>query len=74
MQTTLDIDEDVLLAARELAEREHISVGSALSRLARQSLGYQEAPSQRNGVPLFPYQPEGQVTMLERVNRLRDEE
>ena len=74
MQTTLDIDEDVLLAAREIAEREHISVGSALSRLARQSLGNQEAPSHRNGVPLFPYQPDGQIVTLERVNHLWDEE
>jgi len=35
MRTTLDIEDDVLEAARELARREHISAGAAVSRLLR---------------------------------------
>jgi hypothetical protein len=38
MRTTLDIDEDVLLAAKEHAAREHKSIGSVVSALARESL------------------------------------
>ena len=35
MRTTLNIDDDVLAAARELAERSGSSLGAALSELAR---------------------------------------
>lgn len=38
MRTTLAIDDDVLAAARHLAEREHKSVGDVISALARQGL------------------------------------
>lgn len=38
MRTTLDIDDDVLLAAKELARRERRSAGAVLSDLARASL------------------------------------
>ena len=38
MRTTLRLDDDVLLAVRERARREHRSVGDVLSDLARQAL------------------------------------
>ena len=38
MRTTLDIDEDVLLAAKEHAARERKSLGAVVSELARESL------------------------------------
>ena len=38
MRTTLDIDDDVLLAAREHAARERKSLGAVVSALARESL------------------------------------
>jgi hypothetical protein len=38
MRTTLDIDEDVLLAAKELARRERKTAGVVLSELARLGL------------------------------------
>jgi hypothetical protein len=38
MRTTLDIAEDVLAAAKELARREHTTIGAVVSRLARQAL------------------------------------
>lgn len=38
MRTTLDIDEDVIVAARELASAERRSVGSVISALARAGL------------------------------------
>jgi len=38
MRTTLDIDDDVVAAARELAAFEHRSLGSVISALARQGL------------------------------------
>jgi len=38
VRTTLQIDDDVLEAARCIADDEHVSVGEALSRLARRGL------------------------------------
>ena len=39
MRTTLDIDDDVLRAAKELAQRERVSAGQVVSRLLRASQG-----------------------------------
>ncbi len=38
MRTTLDIDDDVLRAAKELARRERKSAGRVLSELARRGM------------------------------------
>lgn len=38
MRTTLDIDDDVVAAARELARDERRSLGSVISELARRGL------------------------------------
>lgn len=38
MRTTLDIDEDIVAAARELASAERRSIGSVISELARRGL------------------------------------
>jgi hypothetical protein len=73
MRTTLDIDEDVLLATKAIARRESLSMGKVLSDLARQALTRQSEATTRNGVPLFAQQPGAAVVTLELVNRLRDE-
>jgi hypothetical protein len=77
MRTTLDIEDDVLQAARELAQREGSTTGRVLSALARQGLGSQAPvtegrPVMRGGVPLLPSR--GEVVTLERVRGLMDEE
>lgn len=48
-------------------------MGKALSELARQALTRQASTATRNGVPLFPTQPDAGVVTLELVNQLRDE-
>jgi hypothetical protein len=76
MRTTLSIDDDVLSAAKYLAEREHKSVGEIISSLARQGLSRKQRPSRamRNGIPLLPKQPGVTPVTLELVNQLRDEQ
>jgi hypothetical protein len=75
MRTTLDIDEDVLQAARELAAARQTTIGKALSEMARQSLSPREGGSAvRNGVPLLPPRPGEALVTMEHVNRLRDDE
>ncbi len=75
MRTTLDVDDDVLQAAKELASLRGTTAGKVLSELARRGL-QREAPEVplRNGVPLMPRQALGTPKMtLRRVNELRDE-
>jgi hypothetical protein len=74
MRTTLDIDEDVLETAKELAARRGTTAGRVLSELARSALAPRDGASRtRNGVPILPRRkPAGLVTSAI-VNRLRDE-
>lgn len=75
MRTTLAIDDDVLAAAKHLAERDHKSVGEVISALARQGLAraVQGARTERNGVLLLPSRSGAVPVTPELVNRLRDE-
>ena len=43
MRTTLDIDEDVLLRAKERARREGRAIGAVMSELARRGLTFPES-------------------------------
>ena len=45
MRTTLNIDEDVLIAVKELARRESKSAGAVVSGLLRASLATATAPA-----------------------------
>jgi hypothetical protein len=42
MRTTLDLDEDVLIAAYGLARQRGTTIGKVLSTLARQTLNYRD--------------------------------
>ena len=74
MRTTLAIDDDILAAAKHLAEREQKTVGEVVSALARQGLSRSPANKRaaRNGIPLLSGTRRTPVT-LEHVNQLRDE-
>jgi hypothetical protein len=72
MRTTLAIDDDVLAAAKHLAERENKSLGDVISALARKGLNKGKASKTvRNGIPLLSG---GAPVTLELVNQLRDEQ
>lgn len=74
MRTTLSIDDDVIHAARALADHRRQSIGTVISDLARRALRQPTAAAEtRNGLPLLPRKGHGVVT-LEMVNALRDEE
>ena len=73
MRTTLDIDDDVLLAVKELSRHRREPAGRLLSELARQALTPKVKARERNGVPLFARKPARGVVTMELVNRLRDE-
>jgi hypothetical protein len=73
---TLPIDDEILAAAKHLAERERKSVGEVISALARQGLSRaaRGSRSERNGIPLLPSRKAARPVALELVNQLRDEQ
>lgn len=54
MRTTLDIDEDVLQVAKELASARGSTAGKVLSELARKALEPATSGRVVNGVPVLP--------------------
>jgi hypothetical protein len=55
MRTTLDIDDDVLHAVKELAAGRNVTAGQVISELVREALTRPaDALPTRNGFPLLP--------------------
>jgi hypothetical protein len=84
MRTTLDIDQDVLEAAKELALRENSTAGKVLSRLARSAF-LNNGSNPRASTASIAKEPEtvygftpfasrGGVVSSETIDRIRDEE
>lgn len=74
VRTTLDLDEDVLQAAKEMAAARGTTAGKVVSELARKALTPTRAPRVRNGVPLLPRRPvTARRPTMQQVNELRDE-
>jgi hypothetical protein len=75
MRTTLDIEDDVLQAAKELAKRNGGTAGQVLSDLARRGLNA-SAPKQRaglrGGIPVLPSR--GELITLEHVQKIQVDE
>lgn len=78
MRTTIDLEDDILAAAKEVARLEKVSLGKAVSRLVRQALTGDvgaaastscAAPSPTGFVP-FPAR--GTVVSNELIDQLRD--
>jgi predicted transcriptional regulator len=81
MRTTLEIDDDLMAAAKELARRENLTAGQVVSRLLRQSLtAQQHAPARalsagrRVAGGFRPFVCPGKVVTNDDVNALRDAE
>ena len=88
MRTTLDIDDDVLEAVKELAAREKKTAGAKLSELARLAILGPEPVERASGGfgeesqkplapgdwPTFPVQPgPRRITTLAHIQRVQDE-
>jgi hypothetical protein len=74
MRTTLDLDDDVLQAAKELARRRGTTAGRIVSDLVRAALRPARPARVRNGVPILPPLAAGAPPVTEAlVNQLRDE-
>ena len=73
VRTTIDLEADVLLAAKEIARQRGVTIGKVISDLTRQAMTRSAAATTRAGIPLFPLQSDAGPITLELVNRLRDE-
>jgi hypothetical protein len=74
MRTTLDLDADLILVAKELAAQQRVTIGKVVSQLLRKALEPGEPAVVRNGIPLFTPVPGAAKPTLSVIERLRDEE
>ena len=85
MRTTLDIADDVLFAAKEVAKREKKPLGAIISELARKAFAESGAPGKAtsdvtasaewlSSYGIVPLPSRGGLVTNELVNRLREEE
>jgi hypothetical protein len=74
MRTTIDLDDDLILIAKELAGRRGMTMGQIVSDMFRKSLEPSTSPRIRNGVPLFVPKKGAAKPSMALVNRLRDGE
>jgi hypothetical protein len=75
MRTTIDLDEDVLRVAKDLAAERSESLGRVLSDLARRGLQPRQKPlATRNGVPILPRLPGARPVTSRIVKELLEKE
>jgi hypothetical protein len=73
VRTTLELDDDLLASARRLARQQGVTLGQAVSELARQSLAATAPPKSRNGALLFAPKARAPRPHLRTVNQLRED-
>lgn len=74
MRTTVDLDPEILSAARQLAAARSISLGKALSELARRGLAPQKlGGTSRTGFPVFDVSTGARPLTSEDVRRDEDD-
>jgi len=73
MRTTIDIDDDVLQAAKELATKEKSTAGRVISQLARRTLATSSTTKRtRNTVPVLPRR--GDMITLDHIRKVMEQE
>ncbi len=73
VRTTLDLDDDVLAAAKALAANRGMTAGQVISELARKGLTANKPKARiRNGVPLLPHVP-GRIVTPEMIEDALDQ-
>ncbi len=77
MRTTLDIDDEILAAAKDLARRRRTTAGAVISELVRRALTEAAGSGTAEPEPFYGFRPlsaDHRVVSAETVERLRDEE
>ena len=77
VRTTIDIEDDVLAAAKELARMQNVSAGQVVSRLLRNALAGEAALSRPEAGRVGGFRPfpaRDALVTNDKVDRLRDQE
>jgi hypothetical protein len=74
MRTTLDLDEDILLAVKERAREERRSAGAVLSDLARKALTQPAPAATEEFLGFRPLPKRGGVVTNELIDQLREDD
>jgi TRAP-type uncharacterized transport system substrate-binding protein len=80
VRTTIDIEDDVLAAAKEMASQQRVSVGTVVSRLLRQAMsgvggnGQSAAAGLRSVAGFQPFPSQGVLITNAQIEALRDVE
>jgi hypothetical protein len=78
MRTTIDIDDDVLQAAKELARRHKKTAGAMISELARRGLASSPAgPAAKEPKPVHGFRPfprRGGIVTNALIDKLREDD
>jgi hypothetical protein len=74
VRTTIDLDDDVLLAVKQRARAEHRSAGAVLSELAREALTAAGPEPTDSFLGFRPLPKRGGVVTNELIDQLREEE
>jgi hypothetical protein len=76
MRTTLEIDDDVMEAAKQVARLKDQGLGKTISELARRGLVPESMPSveMQGGIPVWIHQPGAIPITSEMVRNLADDE
>jgi hypothetical protein len=77
MRTTIDLEDDLLLAAKEMARRQNLRLGLVISRLTRRAMTIPVDPPPAESARVAGFRPlpgRGLVVGNDQVNALRDAE
>ena len=74
MRTTLEIDDDVLQAAKEIGAMRRKTAGQIISAYAREAMAPPRGYTERNGVPIIPRRPGQRLITNADVRRWLDED
>ncbi len=73
MRTTVNLPDDVLRAARSLADSRGLALGDAIAELVRRGLRPSTEFATRNGFPCFSVPADAEPITLEKTLELEDE-
>lgn len=73
MRTTITIDDDLLAAAKSLAQAQSVSVGTVISELARKGLKSSARTRRKSNFPVFSVPLAAHPITLEDVKKIEDE-
>lgn len=74
MRTTINLDDDVLAAAKQYAENRSVALGKAVSELVRRGISANRPTRLKNGLLVVDLPPDSPIVTSEKVRELDAEQ